>query len=218
MTYRNNTEAENLRLKAELEAKEKALKEATDKLNKLERDEELDELEKKLVKEPSWLDRKLEERRIKREAKVAAEWNEKVRKRGTMNYPSRRLYGRVGHDWWHDILIGLFIFGVAAFIIFAFCSSVYHYATDFQSGTVVSRERIPGHMSCHRDSDGHRDCHWVPESFHVTIQNEQGETATWGVSSSEYNSAHEGDYFCYTDLFHDVDGCTPSTTSERGFH
>lgn len=66
MSFRNNTEAENYRLKAELEEKEKALKEATAKLNKLERDEELDDLEKNLFKE-SWFSRKLRERQEKKD-------------------------------------------------------------------------------------------------------------------------------------------------------
>ena len=66
MAFRNNTEAENHRLKAELEAKEKALKAATEKLNKLERDEELDDLEKNLFKE-SWFSRKLREHQEKKD-------------------------------------------------------------------------------------------------------------------------------------------------------
>lgn len=145
MSFRNNTEAENYRLKAELEEKEKALKEATAKLNKLERDDELDELEKKLVKEPSWFARKLEEREQSKRLKEQAKFQERLRKAGTY----RSSYGRRSRpfDWegWGAVLFtGL----VAFFIIFAICHSIYHYFYDFQSGTVVERERIPAHMNC----------------------------------------------------------------------
>ncbi len=214
MSFRNNTEAENYRLKAELEEKEKALKEATAKLNKLERDDELDELEKKLVKEPSWFARKLEEREQSKRLKEQAKFQERLRKAGTY----RSSYGRRSRpfDWevWGAVLFpGL----VAFFIIFAICHSIYHYFYDFQSGTVVERERIPAHMNCSGTGKDHH-CYWVSESYNLTIQNEQGETANWSVDSSDYHSHQQGDYFCYTDLFHDSDGCTPPTASERGFH
>lgn len=203
MAFRNNTEAENHRLKAELEAKEKALKAATEKLNKLERDEELDDLEKNLFKE-SWFSRKLREHQEKKDRREA----EKLRRQGTMRYrgPSRSWFDSFDLQ---GSLAGLLIFAVFALVVFVICNSIWHYFNDFQAGTVVDRERIPGHMSCSTDSKGHQDCHWVPESFHLTIQNEQGETATWGVTSGEYHSVDHGDYFCYTDLFHDADGCTP---------
>lgn len=212
MSFRNNTEAENYRLKAELEEKEKALKEATAKLNKLERDEELDDLEKNLFKE-SWFSRKLRERQEKKDQREA----EKLRRQGTMRYRGPR------HSWIDSFdlqgsLTGLLILAVFALVIVAICNSIFHYFNDFQSGTVVERERIPGHMSCTTDSKGRSDCDWVPESFHITIQNEQGETATWAVDSGEYHSVDHGDYFCYTDLFHDADGCTPPTLNQRGFH
>lgn len=208
MTFRNNTEAENYRLKAELEEKEKALKAATEKLNKLEREEELDELEKKFVKEPSWFARKFEDYEQSKRLKEQVKFQERLRNAGTY----RSSYGRRQRPlarlvWGSVFFIGLVILA----IILLICNGIYHYFNDFQSGTVVERERIPGHMSCTTDSKGRSDCHWVPESFHLTIQNEQGETATWGVTSSEYYSVDHGDYFCYTDLFHDADGCTPPT-------
>lgn len=47
----------------------------------------------------------------------------------------------------------------------------------------------------------------MPESYHLTIENERGDTASWSVDESDYINTHEGEYFCYTDLFHDRDGC-----------
>ena len=208
MSFRNNTEAENFRLKAELEEKEKALKEANDKLNKLERDEELDELEKKLVKEPSWFARKLEERAQRNRLKEQAKFQEALRKAGTYRSSSSRR--RRPFDWqgWGAVsFIGLVVLTIVALIV----NGIYHYIYDFQSGTVVERERIPGHMSCSGRGKDH-ECHWIPESYHLTIQNEQGETATWGVNHSEYSNTDQGDYFCYTDLFHDADGCIPPSS------
>jgi len=211
MAFRNNTEAENLRLKAQLEEKERALKEVTDKLNKLENN---DDLKTKLVKE-SWFARKLREREGRKLRKEQAKFQEALRRTGTY----RSSYKRRSRpfDWGSLFFVGLVVF----FVIFVICHSIYrlkNYFNDFQSGTVVDRERIPGHMSCSGRGKDH-ECHWVPESFHLTIQNEQGETATWGVTSGEYHSVESGDYFCYTDLFHDADGCTPSTSSsEREFH
>lgn len=211
MGFRNNTEAENYRLKAELEEKEKALKEANEKLNKLKRDDELNETKKKLIAE-SWFSRMLRRYREKKEQRAAA----KRRRRGTYRGPS---YSWIdGGINLYAGFTGLLVVSVFALILFVICNGIYHYFNDFQSGTVVDRERIPGHMSCTTDSKGRQDCHWVPESYRLTIQNEQGETATWGVNSSEYHSVDHGDYFCYTDLFHDADGCTPTTSNERGFH
>lgn len=54
MTYRNDTESENLRLKAELEETQKALREATDKLNNLIREDEYASLRKRLSKSSFW--------------------------------------------------------------------------------------------------------------------------------------------------------------------
>lgn len=208
MSFRNNTEAENYRLKAELEEKEKALKEATEKINKLQLDDELDEAEKKLVKEPSWFARKLEEREHRKLLKEQVKFQEALRKAGTYR-PSYKRRSRP-FDWqgWGAVsFIGLVILTIVALIV----NGIYHYFNDFQSGTVVERERIPGHMSCSGRGKDH-ECHWVPESFHLTIENGQGETATWSVDSGEYYSVEHGDYFCYTDLFHDADGCIPPSS------
>lgn len=54
MTYRNDTESENLRLKAELEETQKALREATDKLNNIIREDEYASLRKRLSKSSFW--------------------------------------------------------------------------------------------------------------------------------------------------------------------
>lgn len=211
MSFRNNTEAENYRLKAELEEKEKALKAATEKLSKLERDEELDDLEKNLFKE-SWFSRVLREYDEKKAFRAA----EKLRRQRIMRYrgPSRSWFDSFDLQ---GFLAGLLILGVFALVVFVICNSIWHYFNDFQAGTVVERERIPAHMNCSGTGKDHH-CYWVSESYNLTIQNEQGETANWSVDSSDYHSHQQGDYFCYTDLFHDSDGCTPPTASERGFH
>lgn len=54
MAFRDSLESENIRLKAELEETQKALREATDKLNNIIREDEYASLRKRLSKSSFW--------------------------------------------------------------------------------------------------------------------------------------------------------------------
>lgn len=186
MTYRNHVEAENFRLKQELEERESRIKELENQLE--DSDESIDKLEEKLLKK-SWFREMLDKREQRKHEKQAerarnAYW--KRRAKAFRRTPYRR----------QELGSKLFIGAVFVFTAFMLVSTVVHYFTDINQGTVVGRD----HKDSYYDSDG--DYH--PESWSLTIT-DSGETATWHVSEWEYNHFQDGEEYCYKDFFHECE-------------
>lgn len=102
----------------------------------------------------------------------------------------------------HAIFLGLLLFAIVAIMGL----NVYRYFTDIQEGVVTSKAYHPPETHCSTDKDGHTSCTTYPEHWTVDIAYE-GRTATWTVSEGEYRQVSQGDWYCYTDLFHEVESC-----------
>ena len=170
---------------AELRAERDRLRDENEDLR-----EDLEEEQTK-EKRASWFQNWLEHRRV-----MKAERAERRLFRG------RRRFSMSPFTF-HKGLVTLIFLG----FIGVLGTSIYHYATDPVEGTVYAREYHPPSVQCSSDGNGGTTCTTIPESWTVSIGDEDGRTGTWTVSEREYNRANRGSWFCYTDLLHPASDC-----------
>lgn len=211
MAFRNNTEAENLRLRNELREAQEKLAEIEAK-NKAEK-----EIKESLPKPPGWFTTKLTEyhNANAKAKKIEDKWNldldldkrepfsrsaMKRRKRSKVELFASKLR-RFGPR--HDIFgVGIagFMVLIGVAILAAMVYSTYRYCTDITEGTVIGHEFVEEYESCHRDDNGFEHCSDYGPYYILTIQ-EGTETADWHVSEGDYSFYHNGDRYCYEDWF-----------------
>lgn len=193
MAYRNNVEAENLRLKAELE-------ELKSKNLELISKAENEEIEKELARLSAtgrfktWLSSSMPWNRTKKEKKPKV-----FTPRHSKPFRRKRSwaeeYGWSSMTIWHIFVAILAISTTVGIVGY----NIYHYFTDINAGYVVGHDYEPEHTTCSRDSDGHQSCTTWPESWSIDIAYE-GRMATWHVDEHTYKTTPEGSWHCVTDL------------------
>lgn len=215
MGFRNNTEAENLRLRNEL-------REAQEKLSEYEAKAKAEkQIKKTLPKPPSWFATKLTEYRNAKTKKIEEKWDLKLDldprqplsrsalKRGKRSLYAKRSNFGLRHDPF-DVLVVSFIVLFATGMVATMAYSCYQYFTDITEGTVVGHEFVEEYEMCTRDDDGFEHCSDYGPYYILTIQ-DGSETAEWHVSEEDYKHYHNGDHYCYEDWFRG--DCSDNSTS-----
>lgn len=197
MGFRNNTEAENLRLRNEL-------REAQEKLSEYEAKAKAEkEIKKTLPKPPSWFATKLAERRS------AKAKNRSALKRGKRSLYAKRSNFGLRHDPFGALVVSFMVL-LATAMVATMAYNCYQYFTDITEGTVVGHEFVEEYEMCTRDDNGFEHCSDYGPYYILTIQ-DGSETAEWHVSEGGYSFYHDGDHYCYEDWFRG--DCSDNSTS-----
>lgn len=206
MGFRNNTEAENLRLRNEL-------RETQERLAALEaKSIEEKKIKDTLPKPPGWFATKLTEYRNAKAKKIEEKWDLKLDldkrnpfSRSALKRGMKRSFFSRRHNGFFDD--SLFTIGVRLFMLTLFCvfigavgHGIYLYCTDITEGRVVGSNYTPEKEICSYDENQHLNCSTFGPYWYLTIQ-DGSERATWSVPKSDYDHYRIGDQYCYEDFF-----------------
>lgn len=138
MGFRDNLEAELLRTKNELEEEREARRTAEAKLADLKNEKAEEER-----LEPTWWEAKMIARQERKDAKIKEDGLIRLEESLRPRRPERpRRISMSGEDPLKITVAILFLLAIFVLVV----HGTYRYVYDIQSGTVVDRERIPGHM------------------------------------------------------------------------